>query len=181
VTPWLCVPLSLRPLPPLRVTGLLLVLGAGAVVGPYGTVLAYGAESRPSATATVSAAGPTASDASGSARPSRAGSLAGEGRVRPGRTEASADEGGDEDEDTAAPDEGDDGGGSDSPSPAASQSPQEAGLVPSAPPLRPVGQTVARAENSAEPMLRILPLGSGLVLIGLGLGLAFIALRVRRG
>jgi hypothetical protein len=29
-------------------------------------------------------------------------------------------------------------------------------------------------------MLRILPLGSGLVLIGLGLGLAFIALRVRR-
>jgi len=30
------------------------------------------------------------------------------------------------------------------------------------------------------PVLRILPLGSGLVLIGLGFGLAFIALRMRQ-
>ncbi|MGW7264312.1 hypothetical protein [Streptomyces sp. NPDC054842] len=32
-----------------------------------------------------------------------------------------------------------------------------------------------------EPVLRILPLGSGLILIGCGLGLAFLALRTRRG
>ena len=53
--------------------------------------------------------------------------------------------------------------------------------MPSSPPLQPVHRTVTSAESSAEPMLRILPLGSGLILIGLGLGLAFIALRVRRG
>jgi hypothetical protein len=32
-----------------------------------------------------------------------------------------------------------------------------------------------------EPVLELLPLGTGLILIGLGLGLAFVALRVRRG
>lgn len=52
--------------------------------------------------------------------------------------------------------------------------------MPSPPPLQPVHRTVARAEGTAEPVLRILPLGSGLILIGLGLGLAFIGLRVRR-
>jgi hypothetical protein len=31
-----------------------------------------------------------------------------------------------------------------------------------------------------EPALELLPLGSGLILIGLGLGLAFLALRARR-
>ncbi|EYT80073.1 hypothetical protein CF54_27555, partial [Streptomyces sp. Tu 6176] len=34
--------------------------------------------------------------------------------------------------------------------------------------------------TASGPVLEMLPLGSGLVLIGLGLGLAFIALRVRR-
>ncbi|MFH9038762.1 hypothetical protein ACH4FA_05285 [Streptomyces sp. NPDC017966] len=37
------------------------------------------------------------------------------------------------------------------------------------------------AVASTEPVLRILPLGSGLVLIGLGFGLAFVALRMRQG
>jgi hypothetical protein len=37
------------------------------------------------------------------------------------------------------------------------------------------------AERAAEPRLEIMPLGSGLILVGLGLGLAFVALRVRRG
>ncbi|WP_165396256.1 hypothetical protein [Streptomyces sp. F001] len=41
-------------------------------------------------------------------------------------------------------------------------------------------QAVAESEATGEPVLKILPLGSGLVLIGLGLGLAFVALRVRR-
>jgi hypothetical protein len=40
---------------------------------------------------------------------------------------------------------------------------------------------VAERGRSGEPVLRILPLGSGMVLIGLGLGLAFVGLRVRRG
>jgi hypothetical protein len=40
---------------------------------------------------------------------------------------------------------------------------------------------VARPDPGTEPVLQILPLGSGLVLIGLGLGLAFVALRLRRG
>jgi hypothetical protein len=35
--------------------------------------------------------------------------------------------------------------------------------------------------STPEPTLAILPLGSGLILIGLGLGLAFLALRARRG
>jgi hypothetical protein len=37
------------------------------------------------------------------------------------------------------------------------------------------------AVASTEPVLRILPLGSGLMLIGLGFGLAFVALRMRQG
>nr|WSY53265.1 hypothetical protein OG999_26165 [Streptomyces sp. NBC_00886] len=214
MTPWLHTP------PSLHVTGLLLlVLGTGGVVGPYGDVLAYGAEpgrssGGPAVTATASASalghgsgsdagrlpapppvrhpahapgpGETLAPASASADPSRAGSRAGEGRERPGRTaEPTTDEDGDESggegdgEDTPGL-EADDGDRSDSPAPADSASRQEAGLVPSSPPLQPVHQTVARAEDPAEPVLRILPLGSGLILIGLGLGLAFIALRVRR-
>lgn len=58
-------------------------------------------------------------------------------------------------------------------SPGASAVPlASASARPSAP--RPPGGT------AAGPVLEMLPLGSGLVLIGLGLGLAFIALRVRR-
>lgn len=52
--------------------------------------------------------------------------------------------------------------------------------MPTSPTLQPPHQTVTHAEDPAEPVLRILPLGTGLILIGLGLGLAFIALRVRR-
>ncbi|GHD85304.1 hypothetical protein GCM10010508_08530 [Streptomyces naganishii JCM 4654] len=44
--------------------------------------------------------------------------------------------------------------------------------------------TTPRPVTQSEPvtgrMLRILPLGGGLVLIGLGLALAFVALRLRR-
>ncbi|MFF4270484.1 hypothetical protein [Streptomyces sp. NPDC001536] len=58
---------------------------------------------------------------------------------------------------------------------------REAVPAASVPPQQPVRQAVGRAESPTEPVLRILPLGSGLVLIGLGLGLAFVGLRVRRG
>ncbi|AIR99473.1 hypothetical protein [Streptomyces glaucescens] len=40
---------------------------------------------------------------------------------------------------------------------------------------------MADRERTREPVLRILPLGSGMVLIGLGFALAFLGLRVRRG
>lgn len=42
------------------------------------------------------------------------------------------------------------------------------------------GAAAPGAVASTEPVLRVLPLGSGLVLIGLGFGLAFIALRMRQ-
>ncbi|UXX94455.1 hypothetical protein N7U49_24630 [Streptomyces sp. AD2-2] len=122
-----------------------------------------------------------------SAKPSRAGSEAGEGRERPGRTaEPSANE--DEDESGGVDGGGDGGdtaglqadGDDDSPAPDDSASPEQAEPTPASSPLQPAQQTVTRATGAAEPVLRILPLGSGLILIGLGLGLAFIALRVRR-
>lgn len=216
MTPWL------RTWPSLRATGLLLVLGTGAVVNPAWGVPGYGVEAASGArtggagdgrvagpgdgkaTATASETGSASASASASAspsavgpvsgpdparasaEPSRAGSEAGEGRERPGRTaEPSADEdesGGGDGGDTAGPraDGDDDGGASESPAPDDSASLQQAEPTPSSPPLQPARQTVTRATGSAEPMLRILPLGSGLILIGLGLGLAFIALRVRR-
>ncbi|MBF8171362.1 hypothetical protein IW294_11420 [Streptomyces olivaceus] len=46
-------------------------------------------------------------------------------------------------------------------------------------PARP--QEGSSTQGVAEPVLRVLPLGSGLVLIGLGLALAFVGLRLRRG
>ncbi|WP_344600514.1 hypothetical protein [Streptomyces glaucus] len=64
--------------------------------------------------------------------------------------------------------------------PVLSATPGEEGLVPRVPSLRPEPRTVAHAERGTGPAQRILPLGSGLVLIGLGLGLAFVALRLRR-
>ncbi|WP_405646108.1 hypothetical protein [Streptomyces sp. NBC_00019] len=120
--------------------------------------------------------------ASPSAEPSRAGSRAGEGRDRPGRREAA---------ETAETGEEDAGAGVGSESEAEQPADGDAGVVPepsreavpnaSPPPQRPVREAVTRAESPTEPVLRILPLGSGLVLIGLGLGLAFVGLRVRRG
>jgi hypothetical protein len=58
------------------------------------------------------------------------------------------------------------------------EAPREPSLVPSAPQTHGAGQADARP---AEPRLPILPLGGGLILVGLGLGLAFVALRLRRG
>ncbi|MYX96736.1 hypothetical protein GT045_18430 [Streptomyces sp. SID486] len=119
--------------------------------------------------------------ASVSASPSRAGSLPGEGRMRPGRPDrltAEAEEEDDDDQATATP--------AAQPAepettdlPAASEPPAESGLDSAAPPRADTRQA-AQDEAAAEPVLRILPLGSGLVLIGLGLGLALLGLRLRR-
>lgn len=97
----------------------------------------------------------------------RAGSAPGEGRARPGR---------------------------DDPAPSAATSlpprkPPEQVANPTPPPtpaVQPPGQattasdaTRRTAAEPAVPVLRVLPLGSGLVLIGLGVG--FFAVRLRRG
>ncbi len=129
MTPWLRTA---------RATGLAVVLAAG-----WGCPPAYGEERAPSASVSASAS------------PSRAGSVAGEGRERPGRQGESVPE---PEEETPVAE----------PSPAA---PTEAADSPV-----PAGQEVV----GAEPVLEVLPLGSGLVLIGLGLGLAFVGLRLRR-
>ncbi|MFF7979724.1 hypothetical protein ACFZDK_11395 [Streptomyces sp. NPDC007901] len=153
---------------------LLLVLAA--VLLPYGTAVAYDPEPLPSDSASASA----------TPEPSRAGTLAGEGRLRPGRPQGPAvkvegQDADDPDEQTVtSPEPGRTG----DESPAASSRPpaQEAGLAPpSASPPSTAHQAVAHSQDDAsEPVLHVLPLGSGLVLIGLGLGLAFVGLRVRR-
>jgi hypothetical protein len=167
--------------------GLLLILAAGAVHP------SYAAEPTPRADT------------------SHAGSLAGEGRERPGRRPAptsptspdasrqkAADEGDDayeeqdaQDTETAADtptgtgDTGDTGetGDTDTGSDPAVPDRSEATAAPepSQGAATPAEQNAVRPATAPQPMLRILPLGSGLILIGLGLGLAFVALRVRRG
>ncbi|MGW0469965.1 hypothetical protein [Streptomyces coeruleorubidus] len=149
----------------LRATGLAVALGAGAVVSPYGAGASYGAvqsvQSYGSVLAYDGAPGGGALVApSDPGEPSRAGTRAGEGRQRPGRPEDAERER----EVTAVPEE-----------------PREAVPEPTAQTEQPVREAAAaRAERPVGPVLRILPLGSGLVLIGLGLGLAFFALRLRR-
>ncbi|MFJ2263566.1 hypothetical protein ACIOKD_35610 [Streptomyces sp. NPDC087844] len=103
---------------------------------------------------------------------SRAGSRAGEGRERPGRDTPPTDEDGP----STHPD------GSESPEGDENQA-QEASSAPPEPPARPVDahEAADRPVRASEPVLQVLPLGTGLVLIGLGLGLAFLALRARRG
>ncbi|WP_234352865.1 hypothetical protein [Streptomyces sp. NRRL B-1140] len=79
--------------------------------------------------------------------------------MRPGRPEEPAEEPGLSDA-TALPEE----------------PPQTDPAAPSEQPVR----EAATTERPVGQVLRILPLGSGLVLIGLGLALAFVALRLRR-
>ncbi|MGX1271191.1 hypothetical protein [Streptomyces phaeoluteigriseus] len=130
----------------------------------------------------ASASSPLSSSASPSVSPGgpeRAGSRAGEGRVRPGRTAETEEEDPEVlDEETDAAEEA--GFGEEPAEESPPEGSREAGPVPSA-----SSQTVRRADAAEEQpvgrMLRILPLGSGLVLIGLGLGLAFVGLRLRRG
>ncbi|WAX79167.1 hypothetical protein [Streptomyces sp. KMM 9044] len=64
--------------------------------------------------------------------------------------------------------------------PDAAQSRETSPVVPSEVSRQPAANAATGTGRSAEPMLRILPLGSGLVLMGLGLGLAFAGLRLRR-
>ncbi|MFF9175474.1 hypothetical protein [Streptomyces sp. NPDC014793] len=199
MTPWLRLTLRLVPL----------LLALVAAVPVYGTAPAYGAQAappdpsapaaRPTAPVTPAAlvsASPAASRSAArphahsdpAAEPSRAGSRAGEGRMRPGRPDG-----------PAAEEEGDDGSGTVTMAPdpfdpqepetadipagnqTASVPPEEAGLDPARPPRQTAARNEVRRDAApAGPTLEILPLGTGLVLVGLGLGLAFLGLRVRR-
>ncbi|MFV0134790.1 hypothetical protein ACLGIH_16400 [Streptomyces sp. HMX87] len=137
------------------------------------------ASGTPSASRSPSASATATGSRSASPEPSRAGNRAGEGRQRPGRQELREPE-----EERAGPDAGhrhrEGGDGGVPVAPEASRGPGEAGLVPSPPGARPDPQAVSGAQDTTEPWPRILPLGSGLVLIGLGLALAFVGLRLRR-
>ncbi|MFQ3559711.1 hypothetical protein QZN11_23320 [Streptomyces gramineus] len=165
----------------LALVRLLLVLAA--VLLPHGTAHAY--DPGPVVAQDPEATPSDSASASDSAEPSRAGTLAGEGRMRPGRPQgpAAAVQGQDQDEDEPEEDEVAPGDGTGRPSPAVTSARPSgtSGPVPSMPRQQPAQQAAASAEDeSSEPVLHILPLGSGLILIGLGLGLAFVALRVRR-
>ena len=162
-----------------RLALLRLLLALATVLLPCGTAVAYDpgpVVARDPETVPSPPASPSVS-----AEPSRAGTLAGEGRLRPGRPQgpAAAVQGQEQDEYEDEP-----GDETAAPSPArtvAAQPSRGTGPVPSAPQQYPAHQAVAPGEeDSSEPVLHILPLGSGLVLIGLGLGLAFVALRARR-
>ncbi|WP_369196971.1 hypothetical protein [Streptomyces djakartensis] len=147
----------------LRAAALALALGTGAAVAPYGAAPSHAAVLAQDDEEAVAA--PTASPVpSGPGEPSRAGSRAGQGRERPGRPVAASEEPGVTDA-TALP-----------------EAPPEPVPEPPEPTVEdePV-RRAATAESPTAPVLRILPLGGGLVLIGLGLGLAFLGLRLRRG
>ncbi|MFD5540792.1 hypothetical protein ACFWIJ_23990 [Streptomyces sp. NPDC127079] len=149
--------------------GLLLLLLA-TVLLPSGTAVAHGHGPRPSDSAAASA----------TPRPSLAGTVAGEGRTRPGRHRGPAVTVMGDDDPDDPDDEAEDG--AESQAATAAQPPRDAAVNPTAPQPPPVHQAIAPGQDGeTEPVLDILPLGSGLVLIGLGLGLAFIGLRVRRG
>ncbi|MEI5524693.1 hypothetical protein WB401_15065 [Streptomyces brasiliscabiei] len=135
-------------------TGVVLVAGLLVVLGAGAVPAGYAAEPDPAT--------------------SWAGSRAGEGRERPGRpdtgpTEPEADDPfAPPEEPPSEPDGPDVPDGTVAPEPS-----QNAALpVPAAPP----GTTT----TTEEPVLRFLTLGSGLILTGLGLGLAFVGLRIRR-
>ena len=154
----------------LRTLGLLLILLVGPAPTSY--ALSYASSYEPSP------------------GESRAGSRAGEGRERPGRSATPAEETQEEtqeEEGREEPREND--AAAAHPDGPAGRERSEAAVAPEPPrntaprsdPSTEAEHAVSRSVRSSQPVLRVLPLGSGLVLIGLGLGLAFLALRVRRG
>ncbi|MGW4285611.1 hypothetical protein ACWEIK_01540 [Streptomyces sp. NPDC004673] len=165
----------------------LLVLATAAPV--CGTATAYGAESAPPGSPTPSGrssapavrarnAADTASPSPTVSKPARAGSRAGEGRMRPGRPARPDPE--EQAQDPAA---------SGTPTTPAAAYPEEpetadspAAPTPTASATAPASRPAAvrQGEGTSARAPRFLPLGSGLVLLGLGLALALVGLRIRR-
>ncbi|MFD7059700.1 hypothetical protein [Streptomyces sp. NPDC059906] len=149
--------------------------------GPAGSAGRGSAKpSRPSPSLSPSRS-PSASGTEGGPEPSRAGSRPGEGRQRPGRAEERAPERDGADEDAGRYGDGGDGVPEDDPATVLSPDRTEAAEVLPATPSRSPSQSGTPTRAAAEPVLRVLPLGSGLVLIGLGLALGLVGLRLRRG
>lgn len=177
VSPWLRTLLA---------TGLpAAVLVTGAAHPSYAEHVSHAAELAPYAAEPAPYAAERASYAAERAFPdvarpsadaSHAGSPAGVGRARPGRPDSDTSNETDS-EDTEATDS-DPEADPDAEVPDTS----EASIAPQPSPhdAIPAEQSVVRSGPDPQPVLEILPLGSGLILIGLGLGLAFVALRVRR-
>ncbi|MDQ0960563.1 hypothetical protein QFZ66_004441 [Streptomyces sp. B4I13] len=162
---------------------LLLLPGGGAA---YAAAPAHSVAPRSAGPSASTAS--TASPSSPSSRePDRAGSRAGEGRQRPGRAPDEAEAADDASGVGALPDEpeeasdGDAEAGDGDPDDTASASAEAAVPATPAAPRDDVRQAAAQGERADGPVLQILPLGSGLVLIGLGIALALAALRLRRG
>ncbi|WSM41065.1 hypothetical protein OIE80_17175 [Streptomyces cellulosae] len=216
VTPWL------------RTLGATLVLGAGAVLLPYGPLggppgaagVAYGAERTPgpdpserARAASRSPSAPASPSRSASPSATRSGSGQGEGRDRPGRQETPrqeprdtqpprhgrAEEEGSGPRETAGRPDGDgvrrpdarldastraeDDTAEHSPAGSDDVAPSEPASSAAAPATASSSRTAepdAVAGTAVQPMLRILPLGSGLILMGLGFALAFLGLRMRQ-
>lgn len=128
---------------------------------------------------------PSASASGGppDAEPSRGGHLPGEGRHRPGHGEEREPEhdGRDENGGRYRDEDGDGDVVPEAPATALPPGPTEAAEVSPAVPSRSPSHSGAPTRAAAEPVLRVLPLGSGLVLIGLGLALGLVGLRLRRG
>ncbi|MFD8027907.1 MULTISPECIES: hypothetical protein [unclassified Streptomyces] len=103
---------------------------------------------------------------------SRAGSEAGEGRARPGRADAAPQDEptGPMDPDSTAPDV----------LPSVDATAEAVGPAASSPAPSQKPAVLAREAATSQPVVEILPLGSGLVLVGAGLALALLALRLRR-
>jgi hypothetical protein len=114
---------------------------------------------------------------------SRAGSLPGVGRERPGRGGVDSETSEVEPDDPAETGTRTGTGTETGTDPTASEPDRPTGNTYDTAPYgrdEPDTDTVARPGPGQGTMLRALPLGGGLILIGLGLGVAFVALRVRR-
>ncbi|MFE0366260.1 hypothetical protein [Streptomyces tendae] len=129
-----------------------------------------------------SAASPSASGTADPG-PSRGGNAPGEGRQRPGHDkERGPERDGREESADRYRDDADVGVGvSQGPATASPPGATEAAEVSPAAPSRSPAQSGTPTRAAADPVLRVLPLGSGLVLIGLGLALGLAGLRLRRG